>query len=576
MVNQWFKKSRSISFAALILALLFALACGTSAPVEPQVVEKEVVVEKAVEKIVVATPTPAPVPVASAIHPGKVTVMVGAVSSERMDYAFNGGFTSNYLRLLHGFLISSNSSLELIPGIASGWSLSDDGLTWTFTIRSGVNYHDGTELTAEDVFWTFQHYIGPGAGENIISTQLISMARITDHIDLIEPDRVSVTTTTPLASLAADYSEATVSSMSVMPKRGKVHDVDQELAYDKNPIGARPMGLVKHVQAYKLGFERFADYYYQPKHGLPEDRRVNFTNWDVLVVPEEATRVAALRAGETDIAPISLASRNQVEAGGAHVVFGREGAYFRIRLHGCWEPELQPPCRDKRVRQALAYAVDKELMRDTLFGPEVMEVKGWAVATPSTIGYSSDLDPFPFDPDKARQLLAEAGYPGGEGFGKLIINTFTSSATPLLPESAQLAAENWKRELGIDVEVRVGEKTAIKKARSAGDLAGQIEWADNETRRDAVRIMFSNYGDLERKHRSHSDPDLAALVVETAAVFGTAEHPKAMNNSFRRTREEQYELAMSLSHEDFRLRYTAQWFHSVNELDQALHYMPLI
>ena len=257
-------------------------------------------------------------------------------------------------------------------------------------------------------------------------------------------------------------------------------------------------------------------------------------------------------------------------------MFGREGAYFRIRLHGCWEPELQPPCRDKRVRQALAYAVDKELMRDTLFGPEVMEVKGWAVATPSTIGYSSDLDPFPFDPDKARQLLAEAGYPGGEGFGKLIINTFTSSATPLLPESAQLAAENWKRELGIDVEVRVGEKTAIKKARSAGDLAGQIEWADNETRRDAVRIMFSNYGDLERKHRSHSDPDLAALVVETAAVFGTAEHPKAMNNSFRRTREEQYELAMSLSHEDFRLRYTAQWFHSVNDLDQALHYMPLI
>ena len=69
--------------------------------------------------------------------------------------------------------------------------------------------------------------------------------------------------------------------------------------------------MVKHVQAYKLGFERFADYYYQPKHGLPEDRRVNFTNWDVLVVPEEATRVAALRAGETDIAPISLASRNQ-------------------------------------------------------------------------------------------------------------------------------------------------------------------------------------------------------------------------------------------------------------------------
>ena len=89
----------------------------------------------------------------------------------------------------------------------------------------------------------------------------------------------------------------------------------------------------------------------------------------------------------------------------------------------------------------------------------------------------------------------------------------------------------------------MGEKTAIKKARAAGNLAGQIEWSDNETRRDAVRIIFSNYGDLVRKHRALDDPELAALVVETAAVFGP-DHAEAMNSLFRRLRDEQYELAI--------------------------------
>jgi peptide/nickel transport system substrate-binding protein len=160
-----------------------------------------------------------------------------------------------------------------------------------------------------------------------------------------------------------------------------------------------------------MGFERFDDDYYQPKYGLPEDRRVNFTSLDLHLVPEEATRVAAMRAGETDIAPVSLASKEQVEKGDGRIVFGQEGSYFRVSMYGCWaDAELEFPgfpCQDRRVRQALDYAIDKELMRDTLFGgPEVMVVKGWGIVNPSTIGYSPELDPYPFDPDKARQLLA--------------------------------------------------------------------------------------------------------------------------------------------------------------------------
>jgi peptide/nickel transport system substrate-binding protein len=368
-----------------------------------------------------------------------------------------------------------------------------------------------------------------------------------ERIEQTGPDQVSVTTTIPTAEFPDLISEATGSWAGVVyPKRTTLHNEQDEAAYDLKPIGAGIVRLVKHVPVEVMSFERFDDYYYQPQNGFPTDKRLNFTLLDLRLVPEEATRVAALRAGDADIAGVSLASRNQVEAGGGRLVFGQEGAYFRIRQYGCWNPQF--PCHDQRVRQALAYAIDKELMRDTLYGPDVMVVKGWTAVTPSTKGYSPELDPFPFDPDKARQLLAEAGYktpenPSGKDFGKLIVNTWSSTASPLMPESAQLAAEFWKTELGLDVEVRVGDEAALKKASSlTEELYGQILWRDNEARIDAADILRSGYGSPERLDRTHNDPELFALTQTAAAVFNPVEREDGLNSAYQRMREEGYDI----------------------------------
>ena len=131
---------------------------------------------------------------------------------------------------------------------------------------------------------------------------------------------------------------------------------------------------------------------------------------------------------------------------------------------GCHDEMIA--CSDKRVRHALEYAIDKETMQTQLWGgPEVMRVNGWFMVTTSTIGYSEDLDPFPFDPMKAQQLLAEAGYPNGEGFPKLTINTYISPFIPFMVESAQLAAKNIKDTLNIEVDVKQHDKSAIGRAR---------------------------------------------------------------------------------------------------------------
>ena len=329
-----------------------------------------------------------------------------------------------------------------------------------------------------------------------------------------------------------------------------LHDEAGEAAYDRNPIGAGQFRLVRHVASDLMEFERFEDHYYQPANGLPEDYRPKFTTLELRLVPEVATRVAALRAGEVDIAPVTLGAKDQIEAGGGRILFGQEGAFFFARLLGCWEPKW--PCNDIKVRQALNYAVDRQSMQTHLFGgPEVFQIKGFPNVTPSTIGYTPEVDPWPFDPEKARQLFAEAGYktpdnPGGKDFGKFILNTWNSSSVPNMPDAAQFVAETWKNELGIDAEVRLSEESAVKKlTRLTEDAYGQVLFRDNETRLDASSMLDGLYGrNQDRPDRSSRDPDVVALAKEIRVIIDPAVRVPRLTEFYIRARDESNELFM--------------------------------
>jgi ABC-type transport system substrate-binding protein len=355
------------------LTLVLAVACG-GAPAAPDPTTAPAVEPTAAPAVgETAQPTPTPQaaspPTEVEVHSGKVTWMIGSFGNERFDYTFNTA-GHDYARQVHGFLISSDvkeGRRILIPGIASEWEFSADGLTWTLTIREGVKFHDGTDLTAEDVLWSLQHCMGLQAQEYALGGDCVTVSQIMDRIEQKGLSQVSVTTQIPIAEFPQMISEATGSWAGVVyPKRETLHNGQEELAYDDNPIGAGLLKLADHIPAQVMKFERFDDYYYQPANGFPDDKRVRFQSLDMFLVPEEATRVAAIRAGDADIAPVSLALREQAEAGGGRLVFAKEGSYFRVRMYGCWNLSDQPrPCDDKRVRQALGYALDKELMRDT-------------------------------------------------------------------------------------------------------------------------------------------------------------------------------------------------------------------
>jgi peptide/nickel transport system substrate-binding protein len=530
------------------ILLLLAVACGTAEAPDPTAVPAG---EPTAAPMGGGTSQPTAVPQEAAppaeveIYAGDVKIMVGDFASERFDIVFSQGLAGdlNYGRILHGFLIADNEQREMVPGIASEWNLSDDGLTWTFTIREGVLWHDGTELVPEDVLWTFQHVFGPQAVNYAVAPTALRVSGQVDTIAMNGRD-VSLTTTTPATELGNTLSESGTSWYSVMPAREEVYNQAAALAYDQNPIGAGPMRFVEHVRASAITFERFDDYYYQPDNGFPEDKRVNFERLTLHLVPEESTRVAALQAGDADIAPISVTSREQLENGGGRVIFGKEGSYVWVPFVWCWaDPDL--PCNKKEFRQALHYAIDKEVIRDQLYGgPEVFRVKGWAAVTPSTIGYTPALDPFPFDPERARQLLADAGYPDGEGVPPIVLHTWQSTSIPFQTEAAQLAAEYWRRELGLDVEVRVGDSSAIREAWAAGELTGDIIWRDNEARSDAASTLLTGYADPESGTLRSKDPALVRRAQEVAQIVDPDERAQALTEFYPVLREAAYEIGI--------------------------------
>jgi ABC-type transport system substrate-binding protein len=531
---------------ALLSLAIVAVGCGgtTTAPVEPAATDvpastesmspTEAAVAKddastSQEAVTAATPVPMEKPVEAVVHPGKLILLTGTFGNERFVRAIGSGGNAHIGRIMGGYLSGTNNKNELLPGIATAWRVSPDGRTLTYTIREGVKFQDGSDLTAEDVRWTLAHTMSPEAIEAGVplrgAPRRLSAAM--ESVVLSAPNEVSLTGIEPLPSLIEDFSEASTGWYHMVPKRDKIWDEEAAAAYDRDPVAAGKMRMVKHTPAYSLEFERFDDYYYQPTNGFPEDQRVKFQSLDMFLVPEEATRVAALEAGDADIIPVSLASRKRVEGSGGRFVFAKEGAFIVGWFFGCDRPGSNYPCRDKRVRQALDYAMPKELLRDTLWGPDVFEISGWHDVQPGTWAYFPELHPRSFDGDKARSLLAEAGYPGGEGFEKLVIHTRPAAVAPLLIESAQLVADSWRRELGIPVEVLVGEHAAIAQKRVNLELDGQMWWRENGIRLDPTNTLHSRWGDPESSWRATDDPALIARVQQLVKIVDRDERMAA-------------------------------------------------
>jgi peptide/nickel transport system substrate-binding protein len=454
---------------------------------------------------------------------GTVTVALEGFGNERVDPR-NSSSVAPFSYFLN--TLAENRDGELIPDVAENWEQSADGLTWTFTIRDDVVFQNGEPLTAEDVAYSLSDTFSKEGIAEAVNDTVTSVARVTESIEA-DGNKVIVKHTRPLPHFAYLMSEY---HGGLFPK-AYFEEVGRD-QFNKAPIGAGPFKVTEFRPGQDITMERHDQYF-------DAERMPQFKTLRYVQIPELATRVQALGSGEVDIIPADLTVRSQIESQGNQVVFGPEASFIEFQLVGCWLEEH--PCHDRNVRMALDLALDKEALMSDLYG-EAWTNTGHDWVSPNSIGYSEDLAPRPQDVAEAQRLLAEAGYPNGEGFPTMIINTSETSEVPRVPDFAQLVAQQWQENLGITTEVKLGDYGTQKDKRGAGEFNGQVFIRGNDARVDGGTFMTGRYGDKENEDHLTEDPAILQGVVDAQAAFRPEEQDAAYNEIYKKIRDEVYTI----------------------------------
>jgi peptide/nickel transport system substrate-binding protein len=283
----------------------------------------------------------------------------------------------------------------IVPALAESWEVSEDGTEYTFKLREGVVFHNGAPFTAQDVVTSWE------AGKDPNNAYAFEIERAAS-VEAIDEYTVKITTEEPdalfLRSLALDW--------AIMPT-DYFNEVGLE-GVEANPVGTGPFKFVEWVEGDRIVLEAFEDYW---DEGLPKVARIVFRP-----ILEEATRIAAVQTGEVHIA-------NRLPADEAQRLLGVENVqiirYPTDRVYYIAFNNLTSgvgtPLEDVQVRQAMNYAIDRQAIIDALFNGYADLSTGFN--TPDNLGYNPELEPYAYDPEKAKELLAEAGYPDGFEIG---------------------------------------------------------------------------------------------------------------------------------------------------------------
>jgi peptide/nickel transport system substrate-binding protein len=327
--------------------------------------------------------------------------------------------------LIFDALLTRDEHLNVRPGLAERWEIPDP-LTYVFHLHHGVAFHDGRPLTSRDVKWTFDSLL-----EGKIRSTKSAAYRFVEHVDAPDDNTVVFHLKEPNSTLLWNLSEG---ASGIVPY-GSVDEIT------RSPMGSGPFKFVSAEQDKELIVER-NDNYWGTK---PLLARIRFA-----VVPDATTRALELRKGSADAAINALTSDTIValERETNLQVDHAPGTVLSYLAFNVRDPVL----RDVRVRQAIAYAIDR--------GPLLQYIwRGFAqpalsVLPPQSWAYDANVAAYPHDPERARQLLDSAGYEVHDGVRfHLTMKTSTEESTRLLAAVLQQQL----REVGIALDIRTFE-----------------------------------------------------------------------------------------------------------------------
>jgi peptide/nickel transport system substrate-binding protein len=382
-----------------------------------------------------------------------------AIAPTFLDPAETPGIATPFVFLyaLHDALFKPLPGNNMASCLAEAWTESPDGLVYEFTLRQGVQFHNGDAFTAEDVKFSFERY--KGAAARLLHERVKT-------VEVVDPQRIRFVLQAPWPDFLTFYASPATGAAWIVSKK-YLEQVGDE-SFTQQPVGLGPYRFVSMHPGVELVVEANERYWRK----LPSIKRIVFKG-----VPERATRLAMLKTGEADIGYLMIgdeatAVKNDPKLRLARVI---SSATWWLEFPEQWNP--QSPWHDKRVRLAANLAIDRKAIND-------VERLGLSRLTgsiiPRVMDYALPLEPYPYDPAQARRLLAEAGYPNGFEAGDLTPgSTFMTFGE---------AVSNYLAAVGIGTRVRSMERAAFMTAWREKKLRGVIVAASAALGNAATRI----------------------------------------------------------------------------------------
>ncbi|MGE3539346.1 MAG: ABC transporter substrate-binding protein [Candidatus Tectimicrobiota bacterium] len=312
------------------------------------------------------------------------------------DPAETGALITPYLCLyaLHDALVKPMPDGRMSPCLATAWRESADGLTYDFELRQGVKFHNGDPFTAEDVQFTFARYKGAGAAE---------LKKQVKTIEIVNPHHIRFVLHEPWPDFLTFYATPATGAAWIVPKN--YTEKTGSDAFKTQPVGLGPYRFVEYKPGLELILEAHTDYWRK----TPVVKRLVFKS-----VPEPTTRLAMLKRQEADVtyalySTLGEEVRRDKTLKLEPTLAGTEWGIF-VDMY-----DPQSPWHDKRVRLAANHAVNRQAINEA-------ETLGYSKLLggiiPQDYEFALKLEPYAYDPKKAKALLAEAGYPNGFDAGE--------------------------------------------------------------------------------------------------------------------------------------------------------------
>jgi peptide/nickel transport system substrate-binding protein len=507
-------KMRRIAIFFLVAILLISVAPGCTTPTpepteEPAATEPA---EPAEEPTEPAEPTEEPEPTEPPAEEEKVLVVAVANQYGETFDVFNTSTTMDPHAMIYEALVTVDGNYEFQPGLAESWEVSEDGLTWTFNLRQGVTFHDGSEFNAEVVKWWLE-----GMQEGVNSYMFESM----ESAEVVDEHTIQLNFPAPFPNLLYNLSASGFSG--IMSKEAYEELGDD---YGTQPVGTGPFMLEEWVQNDHLTLVKNPDYDWAPEwtgHTGP----ANVDKIIYRIIPEDATRSIELQSGNVHMLLDAPAPRELPQYQDNPDYLYEEFPSFYIQFIGMRVDH--PVLSDIRTRRAIGHAIDREAIVENVFQGLGRPSKTYL---PAELGGDKGVSEFApgYDLEEAKRLLAEVGWvPGDDG---ILVAEDVEGVEPGTPfevsywtyqedEFKRLAevTQNMLTEVGIAVNTQLMDNPTYIDALKGEDtelILRQYGWDNNdilEWFHHSKYLPYPNYLGVE-------DPEFDAMLDE--ANFNTA------------------------------------------------------